>query len=675
MKRPSGLSAVLHLSALVIAIAAGCSGSGTTPAPDRRVVVLFTSDEHSHLFAFSPELDDYPAATAPGSGTLVGGISRRAVVLAAARQAATAAGEDSILLSAGDNQMGGLSHTVFETASLDYGILQTFGYDVTTLGNHEFDFGPAALAEAITVAQHGGGLPPIVTSNIHFSTSSTADASLQALYSADVTQAAAMHPYHVITTSSGLRIGTLGIMGVNAEQVATNKTPVQFSSYSLPASDEGDATAVLPQIYLDIQPVVDTLRQTEKVDLVIALSHSGDNDTSTAAAAATGEDYQIAQNVSGIDFIVSGHAHNHDPTPLSVKNTATGATTLVLNGGAYGQEVGRVEFTIHADGSAPTWDTATQALLPVNDEAVPDPTVAKSLVGMLSTIEAGPYLPPLLSLTTGSTVTEDPAKPGDLFFYPVGQTAFDVTDTHALLYLSTDAMLTAADAWGAAAGATNDVAIDSAGVIRAALKQGKTGVISAADAFDVLPLGVGVTSPTIGYPLIRAYVYQIELRGVFEAALAFRAGNNQFDLAPSGLEVEYDATRPLATTLADLIDPTKGQVMRMVLDTNHTSGLDQYTNVIYDRTLGTGDATALYAVVVSSYVAAFASSAGVTLKDETGTAVTVEQALLTRPDGSEIKQLEAFFGYIHASPGGTLSSRYDVTSADAAQRLVCLAGC
>ena len=155
-------------------------------------------------------------------------------MLAKEREAASAAGDDVLLVSGGDNQMGCLAHTVFQTASLDYGTLTTLGYDVTTLGNHEFDFGPAALADAIDVARGNGGLPPIVTSNIHFSGPGGADASLATLYSADVTDAAPMHPYRVITTQSGIKVGLLGIMGVNAEYVATNKTPVMFSSYGLP---------------------------------------------------------------------------------------------------------------------------------------------------------------------------------------------------------------------------------------------------------------------------------------------------------------------------------------------------------------------------------------------------------------------------------------------------------
>src|SRR5690606_31089473 len=88
---------------------AGCSSDDANPAPNdgtggtggedagtdsgdeidgKRLVVLFTSDEHSHIFAFGPELDDWPLATEAGSGTLVGGIARRATILNRERQAA-----------------------------------------------------------------------------------------------------------------------------------------------------------------------------------------------------------------------------------------------------------------------------------------------------------------------------------------------------------------------------------------------------------------------------------------------------------------------------------------------------------------------------------------------------------------------------------------------------------
>jgi 5'-nucleotidase/UDP-sugar diphosphatase len=284
-----GFALSLACSGLTLVSAPGCSedcgscgggsgggggGGGTT---DKHVVVLFTSDEHSHLFGFSPELDDYPTPSAAGSGALVGGAARRAVVIARERQAARDAGKDSILVSAGDNQMGCLPHIAFKTRSIDYGTMTALGYDVTTFGNHEFDFGPKALGASLTVATESGGTgaPPIVASNIHFSATDSADDILASYYSTDVIDTKPIHPYRVLTLPSGLKVGVIGYVGINAAHVAPNKTPVLFSVQSGDAKTDGDVQAGLPSLYADLQPWVDKLRNDEKVDLVVALAHGG----------------------------------------------------------------------------------------------------------------------------------------------------------------------------------------------------------------------------------------------------------------------------------------------------------------------------------------------------------------------------------------------------------------
>ena len=77
---------------LVCALALCCGGS----KPPRKLVLLHTNDEHSHLLGFGPEADDFTRrylAAAPVAGaTIQGGASRRAVALNAEREAARAAG-------------------------------------------------------------------------------------------------------------------------------------------------------------------------------------------------------------------------------------------------------------------------------------------------------------------------------------------------------------------------------------------------------------------------------------------------------------------------------------------------------------------------------------------------------------------------------------------------------
>lgn len=298
---------------------------GDPPAQaDKTLVLLFTSDEHSHLFAFSPELDDFPVKSTPGNGALIGGVARRATVLARERAAASAAKKATLTVSAGDNQMGCLPEVAFETASIDYGTMADLGYDITTLGNHEFDLGPTALAHSLDAAKARGKLPPIVATNIKFDAANPADDALAAHYSADVGDDKAIHPYRVIKASNGMRVGFIGYVGVNASSVATHKAPVQFSESGVDPKDVTNNDVVLPKLYADLSPVVNTLRSQEKVDLVIALSHAGVRDSSTEAGIAAGEDTQVAKNVPGIDVIISGHAHNPDPRPIVVKNDTSG---------------------------------------------------------------------------------------------------------------------------------------------------------------------------------------------------------------------------------------------------------------------------------------------------------------------------------------------------------------
>lgn len=656
----------------------GSGGAGGGAGAEKRLVVLFTSDEHSHLFAFSPELDDDPDATEAGNGDLIGGVSRRAAVLAQERDAAKAAGVDTILLSAGDNQMGCLPHLAFTTASIDYGTMKALGYDATTFGNHEFDFGPGALASSIAAAVEGGGLPPIVASNIHFSDQPDDDA-LAAFYSDSVGDDKPVHPYRVITTPAGVKVGLIGYVGINAAHVAPNKGSVEFSVRPADFETDGDVQAGLPSLYADLQPIVDTLRGTEKVDVVIAMAHGGVNDSETPEGIEAGEDTQVCDNVGGIDLIISGHAHNHDAKPMQRTNKKTGAPCLVLNAGSFGAEVGRVELTIAADKSV-SWDTATQALVPVNDTTVPDAEVGATIGGYVEGIEAagasGSELATLLSNGLEQTISNDAGMAGDLYFHPVGKTGFDVIETHPLVWLSADAMLAQADAWSVATGGpATDLAVESAGVIRSVLKKGKTGTISAADAFNVVPLGSSPVDGSIGYPLIRGYVAGYELRGVAEFALARDPLNSDYDLGFAGLKVEYDATRPTATSVADLVNPAKGQVMRMSLDTDHSDGFEQFDTVVYDREAGIGDPQMTFSFVTSSYIGQFASDAGVFIRDDAGNILPIVDAILRRADDSEIKQVESFFGYLNKSPGGTLAPTYDAASSSLTKRFVCLKGC
>jgi 5'-nucleotidase len=670
---------------LLSALALACSGSKSP----RKLVILHTNDEHSHLIGLGPEVDDFPTPAASGSG-IKGGASRRSVVFANERALAKAAGADSITVSAGDNMMGTLVQIAATTLSPDYRIMKVLGYDVTTLGNHEFDYGPAGLAAAIDAAivpvtLPGGtalpvGLPPIVASNIHFSGTGPDD-SLAAKYdplNSDSTKP--IHGKYVITTPNGLKIGFIGIMGADAAAVAPAAAPVRFSVAA--GSTVDNRIASLAQIFDDVKPAVDSLRRDDGVDLVVALSHGGADPNSAAQS----EDRAIAENVAGIDVVVSGHSHTDVPVQLFT-NRYSGRQVAVQQAGRFGDTVGRIALTVNGDGTI-TFDKAGSALIAVDDRTTPSDTTINTVVGAaVNGLESQPisadkpfsFLKYTLAQILRTPLASVPAPGGLGGYYNFTMTGltFDVDNTAKyqeteLIDLSADSMLAAANLI-----APTDVAVEAAGVVRTpALKKGLTGKLGFADLFIAVPLGGSPVSGTPGYPLCRFGIYLVEVKAAFEVTAGFAyTGHNDLFVVPAGFKFEYDTKRAPFNPTGDPTNPANGRVTRMwqlkpaALAAGTYDGDANY-DLVFDASLDAahslpgfpgwapnagGNPLRLVRAVASLYIATFATFAGIKLKDPT-TGLPVAgndptKTILLRPvaaGSTEIKQWEALGGYVHS---------------------------
>ncbi len=663
---------------LLALLLAGACGDNDGGGSERRLVLLHTNDEHSHLFGFAPEVDDYPAPTEPGDGDIVGGIVRRAQLLSEQRAAAAAEGIDTLTVSAGDETQGALPQIAFATTSPDFAFMRTLGYDVMCPGNHEFDQGPDAYAAAIAAADAAGGVPALVSSNIHFDADDPADDDLEALYG-EAGSDAPIQPYRIIETPSGIKVGFFGVMGSSASFYAPLKTPVRFSARS--DEDEGDQDTVMPLIYADIEPVVEELRP--QVDVVVMVSHGGVNTDQPEL----GDDYLIAQNVPGIDVIVSGHSH----TPLEQPQLAEGPdgyTVPIVQAGSYGRYLGRAELVLH-DGERPAIDSDPEhtGLLLIDDSIVPtDDAMLAELDGIMGDIEAD-VLPEQLSRIEGADVSDDPGMLGDLYFRDMGSTEFDVIGTRSqietnMLNLSTDAMLATAEELGGPTVA----AVQASGNVRDNIVVGKTGVLSYADLYRIFPLGENPVDGSAGYPLTRFYIYTVELKAAFEVGASRGYVEDSLYLGAAGVKVEYDTSRDPQDISSQVkaLDPQNGRVTRILVDVDHEDGVEDYTVALFDIDReGTaaweselGDAFTLQPVVTSLYIASFASAAGVTLKDENGDEISLTDAILRRSDDSAVKDYESFISYVRticSDNGGLLPSRYDEASADGAipRRMIC----
>ena len=253
---------------------------------DTVITILHTNDTHS-------QIDPLPANDANAGK---GGVARRATLVKRVRKE----NPNTLLVDAGD-VLQGTPYFNFYKGEVEYKAMSAIGYDVGTLGNHEFDNGVEALAKALTFANFD-----IVSAN----------------YDVKGTVLEQRVKRYVVKTLAGIRVGLFGL-GVSPVALIT---PDNFKG----------VTYIDPVVAA--RDVVKKLREEERCALVVCMSHLGYN-----ADAKSGDSF-VASQVYGIDFIASGHTHTFMKEPVT-QTQPCGAKTTIFQVGKSGIYVGRVDFT------------------------------------------------------------------------------------------------------------------------------------------------------------------------------------------------------------------------------------------------------------------------------------------------------------------------------------------
>ena len=107
----------------------------------KQIDVLFTHDTHSHLDSFSTIVN--------GEQKEVGGFAKIKTLINEKKKE----DPDTLILDGGDFSMGTLVQTVYDTEAAELRMLGSLGYDVTTFGNHEFDYRSKGLANMLEAAK------------------------------------------------------------------------------------------------------------------------------------------------------------------------------------------------------------------------------------------------------------------------------------------------------------------------------------------------------------------------------------------------------------------------------------------------------------------------------------------------------------------------------------------
>jgi 5'-nucleotidase/UDP-sugar diphosphatase len=487
------LSRLKLLSVSTAVGAAILAGALLAAAEENRMkktfTILHTNDMHSSLIGMGPAAD-YTPFTLNDDATR-GGYARLAALIAK-RKAARAGQGPVLVLDAGDYSMG----TPFGAASRETGgelqLMDRMGYDAVTFGNHDFDLGPEGLGKSLTVSAKAGRVPAVLASNTGFAANDATLADLQRLDKEGVIRR------YLVIERGGIRFGLFGVLGKEAIFYTSGGT-VTFS----------DAIETAKE-------VVKILRETEKVDVVICLSHGG-LEKGKDGRFTDGDDVRLAKDVPGIDVVIGGHSH----TALQEAIIVNGRTPVVQTG-KESKNLGELVVTL--DGG--TLKVESYRLYPIDDTIAGDRAIADEIEKLKKTVTK------IVFASRGYRIDQPLAvAPRDL-----PNTFTDIAAGTPLANLVTDAFRDATKA---------DIGFTANGLMRAGLTRGKSGVQTVYDVFAVAPLGAGVVDPTAGSALVTAYFTGQELKNLLEFLLVDNPTHpGEYFPRASGMRFRYDQSRP-----------------------------------------------------------------------------------------------------------------------------------
>ena len=458
---------------LVLSVLCPCFLPVRAAEESGQATILFTHDLHSHLL---------PAADEDGGE--YGGYARLMTVIDQQK----ALYPDAILVDGGDFAMGSLFQTAYTTSAIELRMMGAMGYDATTFGNHEFDYLPKGLASMLNVAS-GYDTPAIVDANYWPGSHEDANLVLDAMQNYGVKE-------YILLERGGIHYAIFGLVGYDSDDCAPNSGMLL----------ENPAEAA--QRTVD-KAVAECLSVHGAEPLVIALSHSGTDENGS------GEDYNIAEAVQGIDLIVSGHTHTTLHEPIQVKDT------WIVSAGEYGRYLGVVQMEQKADGTAVLTD---YDLIPVDETVEPQADIAALVEGFKADVEEN-YLSDY-GVTFDQILTYNP--------YPFDNVdaVYDYAHESTLGNVFSDAYRAAAEK---ALGHPVDVALTASGVIRESIPVGD---VTVSDIFNAASLGVGTEGE-----LVEVWLTGADLKCALEVDASVYPLMHSAQLFYSGVEYSFNTNR------------------------------------------------------------------------------------------------------------------------------------
>lgn len=494
MKKPAFLCLIAVLL-LLLPLSCVSQAASAPSGTGKKMDILFLHDTHSHLDSFLT-VEDGEAAT-------VGGFPR---IMTLINQARTQ-NPDTLILDAGDFSMGTLVQTIYDSEAAELRMLGALGCQVTTLGNHEFDYRSAGLANALNAAVSSGEpVPSIVLCNIDWETMEAEGLTQEQQLLRDAFDAYGIQDYTIITKGD-VKLAVFGVFGVDSLACAPT-CALKFRDASQAAAE-----------------VVSEIKANEDVDMIVCVSHSGTSEDEKKS-----EDEILAKNVPEIDLIVSGHTHTALEQPIRHGDT------YIVSCGEYAKNLGSLSMEQGQNGR---WEMTSYSLLPITPATESHQATQDKIDSFMEIVDSS-YLSRF-----GYNRSQVLAR-NEITF----ATASDLYDTqadHNLGNLLSDAFKYAVS--NADTGDTHpvDVAIVPSGCVRDTFAPGD---ITVEDVFNAYSLGIGLDG-VAGYPLISIYLTGAELKTGAEIDASVSDLMPSARLYTSGLSYSFNPHRIILNKVTD----------------------------------------------------------------------------------------------------------------------------
>ena len=465
------------------------AGVQTAHAGEGKTVdVVFMHDTHSHLESFQTLVD--------GKTQIVGGFAKLKTLI----NKQVEKNPDTLIVDAGDFSMGTLVQTVYEKEAPELRMLGELGVEVSTFGNHEFDYHTDGLINMLSVAKASGDvIPQLVFSNVDWKSMEAAGLTEEQKQLKDAFEAYGLKDY-VVIEKGDVKIALFGVMGADSYDCAPT------------------CVLQLEDISVAAERVVAEIEANEDVDMIVCLSHAG-----TWEEEEKSEDEILAKNVPEIDLIISGHTHTTLEEPIQHGNT------YIVSCGEYAKNFGLLSMSEVSDG---VWEIDNYQLQLVEEGTPEDVNTKEKVNSFIESINTD-------YLSRYGYTREQVLVENDIEF----STVKDLSGVHTEHNLGN----IIADAYIHEIGPEVDVAVVPSGMVRDTYAKGN---ITVEQVFNSFSLGIGADGVP-GCPLVKTYLTGEELKIVAEIDGSISDLLSYARLYMGGMNFTYNPNRLILNKVTD----------------------------------------------------------------------------------------------------------------------------